>query len=306
MPINIQYGPISSALNLAQIAGTGQGVRQRNEDDLAFQQEVDRQKQEQNQAYATQIQQALTAHQYASENALHQQALTQQAQANQNTLGYKYDALGNRTDISQGNTAVRQQVADQQGQHVADVGNYLDAKTQSQSGKMDAGETYIRNSVPVGPNQENAVAYYKATGHIPANIAPQSAPKVSHLADDPQVQILKTELDHSKQDARDASTARQKYLQDQKGLIDPDDATYKDLQQKESAARQAYQQTFSQLRNRMMQVSQGSGQSAPAPSPAQAVGGGQVPSINSQQEFDQLPSGAMYIDAQTGQQARKP
>lgn len=138
MAINVQYGPISSALSLAQKAGNGQRFRQQQQLDQAFIAQVNEQKARDESAYANTIHNALAGDmarqnqqsedaQRATQNAFNQQQLAQQA------------ALG------QQRIAVSEQNANTGQQRAFDVNQHYDTADQIAQQRADRPSTQQNN-----------------------------------------------------------------------------------------------------------------------------------------------------------------
>jgi hypothetical protein len=137
MSINVEYGPISTALSLAQQAGEGQRRRLQQQADLAFMDQVTRQKAEADSAYANQIHNAIAVdstnaqlQQHATAEAndyqLAQQRMQQQAQDNAATQS-----------IQQQNANTAQQNAGTNAQRATDTNEHFDTMDMIRQNKAD-------------------------------------------------------------------------------------------------------------------------------------------------------------------------
>ncbi len=143
MAINVQYGPISTALGLASQAGAGVARQRQREEELAYQEMLRRERETQGRDYANQIQAALQA-----------QAGTR---ADQN-IAIQQQRLQQEQQLAQQRMAAQQQAAAQK----------LALQQQRKVGQ----QTYIS-----GRGTPEDLAYFEATGKIPETVVPQRPAK---------------------------------------------------------------------------------------------------------------------------------
>lgn len=137
MPINVDYGPISTALGLAQKAGKGQGFRQQQQADLAFINSVNQQQAQQDSAYANTIHNAMA-------NDIAKANLQQQASADANNVALTQQKMQQSAQDQNADRAVAQQNANTSqtnaftnSQRAFDVNQHYDAGDTLKQNKAD-------------------------------------------------------------------------------------------------------------------------------------------------------------------------
>ncbi len=152
MAINVQYGPISTALGLASQAGAGVARQRQREEELAYQEMLRRERESQSRDYANQIQTALQtqAGNRADQNiALNQQRLAQEQQLAQQRILAQQQAAAQKQAL---------QSQRQQGQqaYVAAEGSPEDQAYFAATGRVP--ETVIPKRPPAAPDPNKALA----------------------------------------------------------------------------------------------------------------------------------------------------
>lgn len=305
MAINVQYGPIGTALGLAQQAGAGRRNARVATQDLQFLQMMQQAQAEADRNYANQIQMALQAQQANANNSLRAEAVAADRDRQAQELEFrKQQANLAQQNVQADNTrqnAALQFRADQAGQEAATL--------QSQQAKQ-AG--YLQ-SLPDGPVKQQALDYFAATGKLPETVIPQN-PRVAGSNLPADYRMLDAQYRRTENQLRSAQTVLKalssggdplKESRTMPGAIKGQEAQFVQAQARvqeiqkelESLGSILEQQSVPQANiNAIIQAQQ-----QPAPAASQGT-----PTINSAQEYAALPSGTVYINGRTGQSARKP
>lgn len=296
--INLTYSPIAAALGVAAAGGAAQGKLQKSQQDLDFikmMQDVQARYDQQNQ---NEISQALGVQATNAELDMKQQAAQQAAQQQQ---------IENEQRNRQLSTAERA------------------AAAQAASGQARntlAQTKYENQQAAIEQLPEDVQPVVGATGRMP--YVPRAAG-----GQDRSFQQLEAE-------SRRLNAALQQKMKELNSYVYDDrrDLGYKDqgsrlptgqyvikgMERPYSDAKMAAQQLQAKLDEingaLTSRVNSLTGQEQPAvapevakqlaaPAPAPQAGGGQPPVVHTMQEYVQVPSGSLYIDAQDGQTYRK-
>jgi hypothetical protein len=155
MAIGIQYGPISSALGLAQQAGLAQRQRVVAGQDQAFIEMMQQAQRQADQQYAQEVSSALAEQQSNQNLQLHQQALQQQAAAQTAQQDYNTRHLAATTEAQAASNKVAQQNADTASDYRSRTNDLAEQKYQDRSDALDTLDPGVANMI-------------RASGRLPA------------------------------------------------------------------------------------------------------------------------------------------
>jgi len=313
MSITFQYGPVGSAISLAQQAGKGQYRRQTAQDDNQFLSQVNAAQRTADDAYSNEIQSALAGRQ------LDQRA----AQSNVDNQ-YRQNAFDANAAEQSNDRASRERIATLNQAAIS-------GRQQSNQGfrdERDAGERGYLQSLPESALKTQSLAYFDATGKLPASALPQSPRSAS--ADNSgrdlrsEYSRLVSELARTEKELKTSAYDDSKSFDNTAdginrsasvpGAISGREARYQAADRTRLAILERLQKLNGALAGRTdsllgssqpavsSQAAQEIIQSRQQPVP-QSAGqqSGNPPVVDSAQEYAQLPSGATYIDAQDGQ-----
>lgn len=180
-------------------------------------------------------------------------------------------------------------------------------KAQQLEERKNAAMQFIQQQTGGDPAKTAAaLQFFNATGRVPEDIAPQAPLRTrpsnsTDLDRDPSVQIAKQDAIAMKDAATRAAKARQAYLKDTLLGFDPGagkDPTYEALKAAEAQAVQGYDASLASIRKAMQTAAQG----VPALTGSQGArpSSNALPVVDTKAEYDELPSGTQYVDAQDG------
>lgn len=312
MPFEIQYGPISAALGLARQAGLAQRQRTVFGQDQDFLNYVQQAQNHQDSLYATQVQNALGVKEFNSNLGLQQQ------QQNAN-IQHSNAELELAKSQQAATNAYRQATAQQREESIQNQENRTDLSSQKYGDKQDA----IQN---LPPELQSIV---QATGRMP--YIPNS------VGQDHSFQQLEAEYKRLTAAEAVEQKTQKNFSVDPKDLIGPRsepgtipgvakgfEKQYSASQQRLQQIQAAKQQIEGALGNQTQSLLTPGQKPGAAPSPVlkylqslttrqqpqgndnQQNDAGQPPVVHNAQEYAQLPSGTLYVNANTGQKAQKP
>lgn len=248
MAINVTYGPISTALGLAEQSGRAAGRRRQSQEDLAFIDLVGKLQAEADQKYANEIQQALGVQQANAALGLQRDRLQQEAARAAAERDYQDQVLKAR---------IADQIADRalQAEALRAKQDELAAKAQSANQRQAAMQQYVAG-LPDSPEKQQAMAYLQATGKLPETVVPQNprASAAPRLGMDPYVQMLQFELRDLRSKLGVLEREKQAYIQAKGVMIEANDPMMNDINARLAAARQEYEAKFMAARSRMQEV----------------------------------------------------
>jgi hypothetical protein len=307
--INVNYGPISAALGMAQTAGAGQGNVQA--------QQLQLQKRQQDMAFINMVQQAQAQADQEHANEISQGIGVQEFNANLDMRGQAAQVANQQQQIE--NDQANRRIAISQQNEQANAAN--DQARQSQAGadaaareayrrqqqqNFDANQARLANA----PDEEykNSLREMqesrRRSHELNTEIAQNNKVVADVLADDVAKGRAAQEIQRLSQE-REVENNNYKALQDRhKNIVQQQDQALKDKKQGIAPAVKLDQRTIDQA------VQQGGvmpgEQVVPHNGTAPDNRIGNLPVIHTLEEYQALPSGATYINGQTGQRAQKP
>lgn len=177
MPFTIDYGPISTAMNLAQQAGQAQAAQTGFQDQESLQQHLLASQQQAAQQKAQEISLALESQRNQNTQQL---AMAQM----QNEQAYRQQYLGSLDNYRQGTVGVRQQVANTGQQRVDQTGAYQQGELGNAQDKLQQQQMFQQWTMDHGDTLANSAQANSIAGQIKTALANGMS------LTDPQVQPL--------------------------------------------------------------------------------------------------------------------
>lgn len=312
MAINVSYSPVATAVGLAAQAGVGQRVRQQQQYDLQLQDLVNQMQAHSDSVNANQISQAMEEQRIGlganeSQQRMHDQMIQQQAldsyrQANLMSASQNHNAVNQ----------INQQRADAQ---TTAAGAQQDNANLGQAKFADK-----QDAINQLPTDEQTIV--RAQGHLQSAGANAADPRHFALQ---QYKAYERDLQQAMKDQQAATydpNDKRKFLAEQSS-DNPDaikgmESAYSAAAKRVADAQQKLKALNDQLNPQpnnipvspqaMQQIAQ---QNQQGQGPAQQLQAqpqqqqGQPAVVNTQEDYAQLPSGTLYVDAQDGQIYRK-